>query len=348
MEHGIFMNRCIELAKLGAGKVAPNPMVGAVLVYEDRIIGEGYHQLFGAAHAEVNCIASVNDTDKTFISKSTLYVSLEPCAHYGKTPPCADLIIANKIPRVVIGCKDPFAKVNGLGIKKLQDAGIEVIENVLHLEAMDLNKRFFCFHKNKRPFIILKWAESADGYIAKKNNEAVAISNSITTHWVHKMRAEEAAIMVGANTALYDNPALTTRKWAGQNPLRITIDKNLELSPTAAIKNNDAPVFIFNQIKSGVEENVHYIRMENSHDVLPQLMDILYEKNIQSLIVEGGTQLLQSFFYKNLWDECFIITNSSMQLHQGVSAPVISVNAVKKQVWNYTTDTIVQYQNQQA
>ena len=243
------MSRCIELAKLGAGFTAPNPMVGAVLVYDNRIIGEGYHRHYGHAHAEVNCIASVKKEDEPFIRQSVLYVSLEPCAHHGKTPPCADLIIEKKIPMVVVGSRDPFKEVDGKGIEKLQAAGVEVQEDVLEKECIDLNKRFFTFHTWRRPYIILKWAQSDDGKIAKTGHSRVLISNDYTNRLVHKWRSEEASILVGTNTALMDNPSLDTRLWKGPNPVRLVVDKNLALPASLNVFDQKIKTIIFNTLK---------------------------------------------------------------------------------------------------
>ena len=228
------MTRCLQLAQLGAGNVAPNPMVGAVLVYEEKIIGEGYHRKYGEAHAEVNCINSVKESNRELIEKSTLYVSLEPCSHYGKTPPCSDLIIQNKIKKVVIGCQDIYKEVSGKGILKLRNAGVEVISGVLEKESVDLNKRFFTFHQKFRPYIILKWAQTANTKIGS-TNERILISNEYTNRLVHKWRSEEAAVLVGTNTAVQDDPFLTTRLWKGKNPVRIVIDKELKLPPSLNI-----------------------------------------------------------------------------------------------------------------
>src|SRR5215207_8983700 len=223
----IYMHRCLELARLGSGSVAPNPMVGAVLVYKDMIIGEGYHQQYGEAHAEVNCLNSVRPEHQHLIEQSTLYVSLEPCAHYGKTPPCADLIIQKKIPEVVVGCCDPFIQVNGKGIEKLQSAAVNVTIGVLEEECKQLNKRFFGFHTVQRPYVILKWAQTADGKVAGNDYGRKRISNQQTNRIVHKWRSEETTVVVGTNTALYDDPALTTRLWAGKNPVRIVVDMHM-------------------------------------------------------------------------------------------------------------------------
>ena len=244
------MNRCLQLAELAAGNVSPNPMVGAVLVYEDKIIGEGYHEKYGEAHAEVNYINSVKENQEHFIDKSTLYVSLEPCAHYGKTPPCADLIIKNNIKKVIIGCKDIYKEVAGRGIKKLQDAGVETVTGVLEKACFELNKRFFTFHERYRPYIILKWAQSVNGKTGAKNSDRLLISNDYTNRLVHKWRSEEASILIGTNTALKDNPSLTTRLWQGKNPVRIIIDRELQLPSKLNVFNNESKTIIFNLIKN--------------------------------------------------------------------------------------------------
>jgi diaminohydroxyphosphoribosylaminopyrimidine deaminase / 5-amino-6-(5-phosphoribosylamino)uracil reductase len=315
------MHRCIELAQLGAGAVAPNPMVGAVLVYHGRIIGEGYHRQYGQAHAEVNCINSVSEADRQLIQKSTLYVSLEPCAHTGKTPPCADLIIAHQIPRVVIGSNDPFKEVNGRGIAKLEKAGIEVITEVLADECKELNKRFFTFHTLKRPFIILKWAQTADAKIANKDFSRILISNEYSNRLVHKWRVEEAAILVGTNTALSDNPALTNRLWMGSQPVRLVLDTQLRLPNSLQLFNKQAKTIVFNTKEYKEEENLVYYQLSEQGSIVWQMMDALYQLNIQSVLVEGGTQLLQSFIDEGIWDEARIITNTRMLVGEGIPAP---------------------------
>ncbi|MGG9971311.1 bifunctional diaminohydroxyphosphoribosylaminopyrimidine deaminase/5-amino-6-(5-phosphoribosylamino)uracil reductase RibD [Ferruginibacter sp. SUN002] len=319
--HESYMHRCLELAKLGLGAVAPNPMVGAVLVHEGRIIGEGYHQQYGKAHAEVNCINSVSEADRSLIEKSTLYVSLEPCAHFGKTPPCADLIIKNKIPSVVIACTDIYKEVSGKGIQKLKDAGIEVVTGVLENDALELNKRFFTFHQKKRPFIILKWAQSADGKIANADYSSVAISNDQTNKLMHRWRSEEDAILVGTNTALYDNPSLTTRLWEGKNPVRLVIDKTLTLPTTLNLFDKKVKTIVFNTIKHEDGENLFYHKINVAEDFITQILDALYQLNIQSVFVEGGAKLLQSFIDKNLWDEVVVITNEQLNIENGIAAP---------------------------
>jgi len=295
-----YMRRCLQLARCGEAGAPPNPMVGAVIVCDGRIIGEGYHRRCGGPHAEVNAINSVKERD--LLSRSTIYVSLEPCAHYGKTPPCADLIIETGIRRVVIGCTDPFAKVNGLGIKKLQEAGCEVQVGVLEQECRELNRRFFTFHEKHRPWIILKWAQSNDGFIGK--DERVILSNALTQTLVHRLRARSGAILVGTNTALMDNPTLTTRLWPGPNPLRLTIDRRGTLPPTLHLKDNSTPTVIY------------------SHESIEEILADLYARGIQSLLVEGGAKLLQSFIDKGLWDEARIET-APLCLGQGTKAPTL-------------------------
>jgi diaminohydroxyphosphoribosylaminopyrimidine deaminase/5-amino-6-(5-phosphoribosylamino)uracil reductase len=328
------MQRCLQLASLGAGWVAPNPMVGAVLVNADRIIGEGYHRKFGEAHAEVNCLDSVAEADRGLIAESTLYVSLEPCAHFGKTPPCADLIIKNKIPKVVIGCRDSFAQVNGKGIELLRAAGLDVTVGVLERECRELNKRFFTFQEKHRPFIILKWAQSSDGKIAPLNPREggtlgyaeggrLLISNAFTNRLVHKWRSEEAAILVGTNTALLDDPALTTRLWPGNNPVRMVIDKELKLPRHLKIFDGSSPTIIFNFLKQGEEENLVYHQINKSGDILRQILSALCKREIQSVMVEGGTKLLQSFIDESLWDEARVIINEQMIIGNGLKAPVL-------------------------
>ena len=303
-----YMRRCIQLAKQGEAGAAPNPMVGAVVVCDGRIIGEGFHRKCGGPHAEVNAIGNVRE--RHLLERSTIYVSLEPCAHYGKTPPCTELIIRSGIPRVVVGCADPFAKVNGLGIKQLQDAGCEVIVGVLEKECIELNHRFFTFHQKHRPWITLKWAQSKDGYISpcaaeKKATDNIFFSTPLTQTLVHRMRARHQAILVGTNTALCDNPTLTTRLWAGVNPLRLTIDRNNTLPSTIHLKDSSTPTIIY-----GLES-------------IEEILDDLYRRGIQSLIVEGGAKLLQSFINKGLWDEARIET-APFCLNNGTPAPKLN------------------------
>lgn len=320
------MARCLQLARLGAGFVAPNPMVGALLVYQNQVIGEGYHQEYGSAHAEVNCINSVEEANKKFIPGSTLYVSLEPCAHFGKTPPCADLIIQQRIPRVVIACRDPFEQVNGRGIELLQHNGIQVTEGVLEQEALELNKRFFCLHTKKRPYIFLKWAQTADGFIAQDDSLPLKISNDLSNRWVHKMRSTEAAIMIGTNTALTDNPTLTTRLWPGRNPLRVVIDKQLKIPPGSAIFDSSSPVVVINAVKNEIAGHIRFVKVSPADEILSFLMRVLYEHQISSLIVEGGSVLLQSFLDVGLWDETVVITNTALRVEKGIAAVPLPIS----------------------
>ena len=316
------MQRCLNLAKLGTGYVAPNPMVGAVLVHNDRIIGEGYHQEYGKAHAEVNCINSVSEADIPLIKESILYVSLEPCVHHGKTPPCADLIIKNKIPTVVVGCRDSYEEVNGRGIEKLKAAGVNVIVGILEKECLELNKRFFTFHIKHRPYIILKWAQSKNGKIANADYSKLSISNEQTNRLVHKWRSEEAAIMVGTNTALQDNPSLTTRLVPGNNPVRLVIDMELKLPATLNLFDGSVRTIVFNKIKHS-EETVLYYKIDEQKNVVKEILKALYQLRIQSVLIEGGTKLLQSFIDSSNWDEARIITNTELTIENGIEAPVL-------------------------
>jgi len=325
------MQRCLQLAEMGAGQVAPNPMVGAVLVYAGTMIGEGYHQKYGEAHAEVSCINSVAENDKQFIAASTLYVSLEPCAHFGKTPPCTNLIIENKIPNVVIGCRDSFGEVNGKGIEKLRHAGIQVTVGVLEKECLDLNKRFFSFHNQRRPYVILKWAQSSDGKIAGDGSSRIRISNEFANRLVHKWRSEEALILVGTNTALTDDPSLTTRLWPGKDPVRGVIDKELKLPVHLKLFDGSVETVVFNYLKKEDNGKLHYLQLNRQEDLLKQLLSALYEKQLLSVLVEGGTKLLQSFIDAGLWDEARIICNEQLEIGNGLNAPVLKNDILLKE-----------------
>jgi len=338
------MKRCLQLAALGAGHVAPNPMVGAVLVHEGTIIGEGYHQQYGQAHAEVNCIKSVHETDKNRIGQSTLYVSLEPCSHFGKTPPCAKLIIENEIPEVVIGCRDPNELVNGKGIALLKEAGINVTEDVLKKECIELNKRFFTFHTLHRPYIILKWAQSSDGKIGGANGERISISSDLTNRQVHQWRSEEASILIGTNTANNDDPVLNTRLWSGRDPVRLVIDRKLRLSSSLHLFDRTISTIVFNTMKEEINDNLLYVKIPDTADFLQTMMTILYEKNIQSVLIEGGAKLLQSFIDSGWWDEARIITNEKLMIGNGVVAPVL-LNASLMANQKIDSDTINFYQS---
>ncbi len=323
MEEEKYMRRCIQLARNGLCNVSPNPMVGAVIVCDEQIIGEGYHVRCGEAHAEVNAIRSVKDP--SLLKRSTIYVSLEPCSHHGKTPPCADLIIEKQIPKIVIGCQDPFSKVAGKGIQKLRNAGREVIVGVLEKECRELIQKFITFHTLHRPYIVLKWAESADGFIDLERTEGhpVLLSTPLTSMLVHKKRAESDAIMVGTRTALLDDPALTVRHWYGHNPARIALDRNHSLPQTSHLLDGSVPTLIFTECHRPGKKNLEYIPLDYQTDILPQILATLYQRNLQSLMVEGGKILLESFICSGIWDE-IIIERSDKRLYSGVKAPEIS------------------------
>ena len=330
MDDKVYMQRCLQLAELAIGNVAPNPMVGAVLVFKDRIIGEGFHGIYGKAHAEVNCINSVAEADKKLIPLSTLYVSLEPCAHFGKTPPCADLIVRQKIPRVIIGCRDPFEKVDGKGIEKLRAAGVEVETSVLEKDCTSLNRRFFTFHTKHRPYVILKWAQTADGFIGHSGpaNDRLRISNAYSNRLVHRWRSEEASILVGTNTVLYDDPELTTRLWPGNSPIRLVLDMKLRLPHKLKVFDRSVRTIVFNSIKDEEDKEILYYRVSKER-VAQQILDALYQLNIQSVLIEGGAKLLQSFIEAEKWDEARVITNRHLTFGDvqdagnGLRAPVL-------------------------
>jgi diaminohydroxyphosphoribosylaminopyrimidine deaminase / 5-amino-6-(5-phosphoribosylamino)uracil reductase len=319
--HERYMQRCLELAVLGAGHVAPNPLVGAVLVHNGRIIGEGYHKKYGGPHAEVHCIDSVAEADKALISQSVMYVSLEPCAHFGKTPPCADLLIRHRIPLVVVGCRDPFPQVDGKGIEKMRAAGIDVIVGVCEVDAKELNKRFFTYHTAFRPYIILKWAQTADGFIAGIPGERLLISNDVTNRFVHRWRSEEAAILVGTNTAMQDDPQLNTRHWTGPDPVRLVVDLELRLPDTLQLFNGASRTIVFNASRQGEKKGIQYHQVDRKKELVPQILQALYQLRINSVLVEGGAVLLQSFIDAGYWDEARVITNTALAATTGLPAP---------------------------
>ncbi len=333
-----YMQRCLDLARLGIQGAAPNPMVGSVIVHNNKIIGEGYHEKCGEAHAEINAINSVKD--KSLLKESTLYVNLEPCAHYGKTPPCSLAIIQNKIPRVVIGCIDSFAKVSGKGIAMMREAGVEVKVGILEQESRELNKRFFTFHQEKRPYIILKWAESADGFIDSYQETPAWLTNEESRAFVHKMRAEEAAIMVGTVAAQKDNPSLTTRSWQGKDPVRITLDRTLRIPLSHHLFDGKTRTLVFTQKETENKANLEYIKMDFKGDVLTQIMNHLYRENLTSLIVEGGEILLNTFIKAGLWDEAWQFIGS-LELKTGTNAPKIS--ATPKSLMNVGEVKLLKY-----
>ena len=318
--HEHFIEKCITLARKGILNVSPNPMVGCVIVYNDEIIGEGYHQEYGKSHAEVNAIKAVKD--KSLLSKSTLYVNLEPCCHHGKTPPCTDLIIKHNFSKVVIGCIDPFSEVSGKGIKKLEDNSIEVVHGVLEEKCKDLNRRFFYFHKYKRPYIILKWAKSKDNYIAPINQEKPFwMTSKESKTLVHNWRAEEDAILVGRKTVIADNPSLTVRMCKGKNPIRLVIDKSLSLDSKYNIFDDYAETLVFNNIKSDIVSNTIYVKID-FNNLIEEILNELYKRNILSLIVEGGAITINSFIENNLYDEIRLFTTEKV-LENGILSPQI-------------------------
>ena len=341
-----YMYRCIQLARNGEGFVAPSPMVGSVIVYDNRIIGEGFHRRYGEAHAEVNAIASVKD--QNLLKHATMYVNLEPCSHYGKTPPCAELIIKKEIPEVVIACEDPFPEVSGQGIEMMRAAGIEVNVGILRDDCENLNKRFFTFFQKKRPYIILKWAQSTDGFLDRNRDpgsheKPVRLSDDFTQLIVHKMRAQESAIMIGTRTALSDNPSLNVRLWNGKNPLRLVVDRDLKIPQSFSLLDGSIPTLIYTAKKMPDKHNLIYRKIEFDRDILPQIMSDLYERKIQSLLVEGGGKLLNSFIQSGLWDEANIET-ASVLLGSGIQAPDLKGKLLNVQ--KCKNSVIFRYKNQ--
>lgn len=321
-----YMQRCLDLAILAEGNTYPNPLVGSVIVHHNKIIGEGYHCKAGEPHAEVNAIRSVKN--KALLADSTLYVNLEPCAHFGKTPPCSLAIIKNKIPRVVIGCVDSFSEVAGKGIEMLRGAGIEVNVGILEKESRFLNRRFFTFHEKKRPYIVLKWAQTLDGYIdVDRDSLTYGEPTWITNEWarraVHKQRTHEQAILIGTHTAQKDNPSLTVRDWCGHQPHRLTIDKQLTLAPELTILDHKVPTIIFNTIKDAKEENLEYVKLPPGDDWHALILETLHKRGFQSIIVEGGYQLLESFIRSSNWDEAHVYVGQKW-FRQGVKAPKLT------------------------
>ena len=342
--HEKYIKRCIEIAKNGLGTTRPNPMVGCLIVYNTTIIGEGFTSAYGSNHAEVNAINSV--TNKELLKQSTLYVTLEPCSHYGKTPPCSDLIIAHNIPHVVIGCVDDNEKVAGKGIKKLMGAGCDVTVGVLEQDCINHHKRFFTFHQKKRPYIILKWAETIDGFIApltKSEKKPVWITNKYSRQLVHKWRTEEQAILVGSNTVLQDNPSLNVRDWTGKNPIRVVLDSNLKLSKAHEVFNGEAKTIVItdkatSSYKSNIYEEVVYYQANLAHEICT----ILFEHQINSVIIEGGSKTLQLFIDTNLWDEARVFSGAA-SFKEGVKAPHFSGQLISEK--NIATDILKMYSN---
>lgn len=345
--HQIFMHRCLQLAALGRGNVSPNPMVGAVLVHEGRIIGEGFHQRIGGPHAEVNAIASVAEQDKKYIPSSTLYVSLEPCNHFGKTPPCSDLILHSGIKKVVIGSLDPFEKVNGTGYMKLKAAGVDVMVGILEKEAKQLNARFFCNQLHHRPYIILKWAQTSNGVISADKREPMKISCELTNRMVHKWRSEEDAIAVGINTVISDDPQLNNRKWTGKSPVRVVFDPNGKMPAQSKVLQGNQKTIVFTHEEYESTEFVEYVQVGRNEDWLSQVLSILFQKGIGSLLVEGGAITHQRFIDAGLWDEARVIVSEKEYLSKNndcVYAPQLkSENLIAEA--RIGTDVIRYYQN---
>ena len=333
------MQRALDLACLGQGRVSPNPMVGCVLVHDDQIIGEGWHQQYGGPHAEVNAIKNVISPD--FLPQCTMYVNLEPCAHHGKTPPCTELVISSGIKKIVIANHDPNPIVAGRGINQLQESGVEVVEGIMESEGMFLNRRFFRIHKSNRPYFILKWAQTSDGFIARTNYDSKWISNRSSRQLVHKYRAQEDAIMVGRNTAHYDNPQLTVRHWKGKNPIRLVLDPNLALDSRLNLFDGSVLTLCYNYVKDELGSNFQMIKGPEK-GFLEFIGEDLYRRNIQSVLVEGGRKLLTSLIDNDYWDEARIFT-SPIEFGEGIKAPDMA--ATNDEVSNISGDLLKTYYN---
>lgn len=337
------MLRALQLAEIGRGQVSPNPMVGCVIAHNDQIIGEGWHQKYGSWHAEVNAVNSVKDQSK--LSESTVYVTLEPCSHFGKTPPCADLLVKHQVKKVVICNDDPFSLVAGKGIEKLRNAGIEVEQGLLADKGRALNARFFTYVEKQRPYIILKWAETADGFIAGKNFEPVKISNTLSHKLAHKWRSEEDTILVGTNTARYDNPKLNVREWQGtKNPIRVVIDKKLQLPQSLNLFDNTQDTWILNELADKTADRNTYIKIAFGELFIENVLQELYQRKIQSVYVEGGTTLLHSFMEANLFDEIRVF-QGSQQIYNGIAAPPIPKNVAIIEKQNLLGDELTIYKH---
>lgn len=347
-EDEFYMMRCMDLARHGLGTTYPNPLVGSVVVYHGRVIGEGFHRKSGEPHAEALAISSVRD--RSLLKDATIYVNLEPCSHYGKTPPCANLIVSSGIPRAVIGTRDTSSKVAGRGVEILKKGGCSVTEGVLEEESRRINRRFFTWHEKKRPYIILKWAESADGFIdrVRKKDDPRApnwISGPLGRQLVHKWRSEEQAILTGTRTALMDDPALTVREWSGTNPLRMVIDRDLVLPPDLKLFDNTTETVVFNQRENRRDHQTEYVRLDFTKEIIPQILDFLYHREIQSLIVEGGAITLNGFIRSGLWDEARVIQGTEKFL-DGVKAPEIPLQPDER--FSLPDTTYLVYLNRQG
>lgn len=333
----LFMQRAIELAQLSRGSVSPNPLVGCVIVHNNLIIGEGRHEKFGEAHAEVNAINAVKN--QSLLKDSTVYVNLEPCSHFGKTPPCADMLVQHRVKRVVIANIDPNPLVQGKGIQKLKDAGIEVVTHVLEAKGSELNKRFFTFLSKKRPYIMLKWAETADGFIARENFDSKWISNEHSRQLVHQWRSEEDAVLVGTTTALHDNPALTVRDWPGRNPTRIIIDRYGRLPQTLTLFDGQQQTICYTTVKNEIQKNPEFVKL-NESSFQKELLNDLFKRNIQSVIIEGGSTTLQQFINSGMWDEARVFTSDKL-FGSGIPAPQFNGNLIAEE--SVLNDTLTFY-----
>lgn len=322
-----FIQRTFELAQLGIGNVSPNPRVGSVIVHDGKIIGEGWHKKYGEAHAEVNAVNSVRD--QSLLKESTVYVNLEPCSHFGKTPPCADLLIKHQVKKVVICNTDPNPLVSGKGIAKLKNAGIEVVSGILESQGRELNKRFFTWIEKQRPYIILKWAQTGDGFVARENYDSKWISNEFSRQLVHQWRSEEDAVLVGTKTAEYDNPQLNVRDWSGRNPVRIVIDRHLKLDHSLHLFDKKQKTICYNLIKDGEDQNLIFVQLDQK-DFVQHLIKDLVKQKIQSVIIEGGSQTLKLFIENDLWDEARIF-QSENSFHAGIKAPSVNGNLLREQ-----------------
>jgi diaminohydroxyphosphoribosylaminopyrimidine deaminase/5-amino-6-(5-phosphoribosylamino)uracil reductase len=328
-----YMQRCLQLARLGLGTTYPNPMVGCVIVFDGKVIGEGWHQKAGGPHAEVRAVASVED--KGLLRKSVIYVNLEPCSHHGRTPPCADLIVKHNIPRVVIGSLDENHKVSGNGVKRLEEHGCEVLVGVLEDQCRELNRRFFTFHRNKRPYVILKWAQSRDGFIfpgsdRARKGEPYWITNSLSRQRVHQWRAEEASILIGRKTLEFDNPSLSARDFRGLTLVRIAISKNCSVPDGLKFRDGSQPTYVFCHGQTKTEDGVRFVGIDFEGNVLQQIMRSLHELEVQSLIVEGGNHTLQGFIDSGLWDEARVFVGKS-EFKQGIPAPTMSAELLSEE-----------------
>jgi len=334
-----FMRRCFDLALNGMGSVSPNPLVGCVITHNGNIIGEGWHKRYGGPHAEVNAVTSV--ADQSLLTSATVYVNLEPCSHFGKTPPCADMLVERRVKKVVISNVDSNELVSGKGVKKLRDAGIEVVTGVLEAEGRDLNRRFFTYVENQRPYIILKWAQTSDGFISRNSHEWFKISNSLSQQLVHRWRSEEDAFLVGTQTAATDNPKLNVREWTGRDPVRVVIDRSLRLDPSLHLFDGTIPTICYNLTKNEEKKNLTFVKIDDE-DFCRAISRDLFRRRIQSLVVEGGAETLNLFISQGLWDEARVF-KSEISFGDGLKAPSVMSEAVS--TTGIGNDVLSVYQN---